>query len=240
GVFTPYAGIVFDVTRAVTAYVSYADIFQPTTVIDENAQVIDPATGINLETGLKIALFDDQMNISGAVFETKQDNVPQWVGILDDGRYYYRAVDGTKTRGYEIEVAGRIGPSWNLSGGFARSLPKDGQGQRWLVHIPTNTFKLYSSYRFDSGVLQGLTVGGNFRWQSEIENNNPQPRGLGLRYVQDAYGVLDLMAKYSVTPRVSAQLNVNNLFDKKYFTDVQLNGWYGEPRNAVLSVRFAY
>jgi outer membrane receptor for ferric coprogen and ferric-rhodotorulic acid len=45
-----------------------------------------------------------------------------------------------------------------------------------------------------------------------------------------------------VTERTSLQLNVNNVFDKTYYSN---NAWfagfvYGEPRNARLTLRHAF
>mgnify|MGYP002150045682 CR=1 FL=1 len=42
-----------------------------------------------------------------------------------------------------------------------------------------------------------------------------------------------------ISPKLSASLNVNNLFDKTYFRRVGFynGGFYGEPRNVMLTVR---
>lgn len=239
GVFTPYAGVVFDFTRTLSGYFSYTDIFQPTTQLDVNAQVLDPSEGVNRELGIKMALLDEQLNISASVFEVQQSNVPEWVGYLPDGRYYWRSIDGTHTKGYEIEVAGRIRSNWDVSGGFSRSAPTRNGGQPWLIYIPKNTFKLYTSYRVATGRLQGMILGANLRWQSEIRNSTPVP-SFSPSYVQGSYAVVNLMARYRITPRVSAQLNFNNVLDEKYFSNVEQAGWYGEPRNVSLTMRFAY
>lgn len=240
GVFTPYAGLVFDFTRTLSGYFSYTDIFQPTTQLDVNAKLLDPTEGSNREAGVKLALLDERLNVSASVFKVKQSNVPEWVGLLPDGRYYWRSIDGTITEGYELEVAGRIRSNWDVSGGFSRSEPTRNHGQPWMTYIPKSTFKLYTSYRVGAGPLQGTTLGANLRWQSETRNDNPVPQGLGLSFVQSSYTVLDLMARYRLSPRVSAQLNLNNVFDETYFTSVQPSGWYGEPRNVALTVRLAY
>lgn len=239
GVFTPYAGVVFDFTRTLSGYFSYTDIFQPTTQLDVNAQVLEPSEGVNREVGIKMALLDEQLNISAAVFEVQQSNVPEWVGYLPDGRYYWRSIDGTHTEGYELEVAGRIGSNWDVSGGFSRSVPTRNGGRPWLIYIPKSTFKLYTSYRVATGRLQGMILGANLRWQSEIRNSTPVP-ALSPPYVQGDYAVVNLMARYRITPRVSAQLNFNNVLDEKYFSNVEQAGWYGEPRNVSVTMRFAY
>ncbi|MDP0941656.1 TonB-dependent receptor domain-containing protein, partial [Klebsiella quasipneumoniae] len=64
-------------------------------------------------------------------------------------------------------------------------------------------------------------LGGGARWQSEgwksISN-------AGLRrsevLTHDAYWLVDLMARYQITENLSATLNVNNVFDKNYYTNI--------------------
>ncbi|MNU05831.1 Ferripyoverdine receptor precursor [compost metagenome] len=48
---------------------------------------------------------------------------------------------------------------------------------------------------------------------------------------------------YQATPELSFGLNVNNVFDKKYYVPsyntLSSNNYYGEPRNVMLTVRYA-
>lgn len=48
------------------------------------------------------------------------------------------------------------------------------------------------------------------------------------------------MTRYDISRQLSATLNVSNLLDKKYFASVTENGVYGEPRNAVLSLKYFF
>ncbi|MNR41149.1 Ferripyoverdine receptor precursor [compost metagenome] len=61
-------------------------------------------------------------------------------------------------------------------------------------------------------------------------------------YTQESYWVLDAMAKYQVTEQVSVTLNANNLTDEKYFSNLGFydGGFYGDPRNYMLTTRFDF
>lgn len=50
--------------------------------------------------------------------------------------------------------------------------------------------------------------------------------------------VADMMARYRFNARLSAQLNVNNLFDEDYYEQIGFysQAWWGEPRSAVVSL----
>ncbi len=49
------------------------------------------------------------------------------------------------------------------------------------------------------------------------------------------------MARYQVTDHFAATLNVNNLFDEKYYAGMAGSyGHYGTPRNAMLDLRYDF
>lgn len=237
GVVTPYAGIVYDLTPQWSVYGSYTDIFRPATVYDVNGDLLDPAEGLNLEAGVKFAFFENRLNLSLAVFRTKKDNVPEYVpgpggatSYGPTGQYIYKGVDGTRTTGFEVEVAGQLTPAWQISGGYSHSRPKDAEGDPRLTYIPTRQLKVFSAYRLP-WADGALTLGGNVRWQNGAWYEEARQGGLTL---------VDLMGQYRITPKLTATLNVNNVFDKSYYTDIQIAGWYGLRRNAFLNLRYAF
>ncbi|WP_311985824.1 TonB-dependent receptor domain-containing protein [Pseudomonas bharatica] len=101
-----------------------------------------------------------------------------------------------------------------------------------VTEIPRNSVKLFTTYRLP-GELDRLTVGGGVNWQSET--------GYALSYAttQSSYTIANLMARYQISPSLSATLNVNNLFDKEYLTTTAA-GLYGAPRNFMTTLRYAY
>lgn len=239
-VFTPYAGIVVDLTDELAVYSSYTKIFQPSTRFDANGQLLDPAEGNNIEVGAKLALFDNQLNLSAAYYRTQKDNVPEYVPSADGstnlgptGQFVYEGVDGTKTTGFELEAAGRLTPDWQVSGGYSYTNPKDGAGKPRLTYIPRKTFKLFTSYR-PSQLIEGLTVGANLRWQNRIHASNP------FAYSQGSFAVMDLMAHYDINREWALTLNLNNLTNKRYYTNINASGWYGEPRSAFVNLRYTF
>ncbi|MNN44501.1 Ferripyoverdine receptor precursor [compost metagenome] len=87
-----------------------------------------------------------------------------------------------------------------------------------------------------------MTVGGGARWQGKSWQavNNPV-RGRE-DYTQEAYWLVDLMTRYQFTDSLCGQVNLNNLFDKKYFTNVGFYNsyYYGDPRNVSVSARYDF
>lgn len=155
------------------------------------------------------------MNASAALFEVKQKNTPQ---LVDDSgpQEIYRAIAGTTTRGIETEISGEVLPGWNLFGGYTYRESHDKEGNRVETNQPMNLFKLATTYRLP-GDWNKLTVGGNMTWQSDIYAVNSD---LGTKAHQRDYGVVVLLANYAFDEHLSLGLNLNNLFDKKYY-----DGW---------------
>ncbi|PEQ13991.1 hypothetical protein B2G71_04320 [Novosphingobium sp. PC22D] len=241
GVFTPYGGLVVDITDSVSAYVSYSKIFNPQTNEDIDGDRLAPLTGANYEGGLKASFFDEKLNASIAVFYIAQDNFALDTGLLNPkGNTAYEAVSGTKSKGFELEVSGEALPGWQVSGGFSHAKVKDRDDAPLETHIPVDTFKFFSSYDF-SDTLEGVTIGGNLRWQGRVYREDAF--GVWANndiFEQDGFVLVDLMARYAVSEHLSLTANVNNIFDQKYFSAVGYSGRYGTPRQALVSAKYQF
>lgn len=87
-------------------------------------------------------------------------------------------------------------------------------------------------------MLDKFTVGSSIRWQSKFYSVGINDLQSAL-YTQKAYTVLDLMAKYQMTPDLSFTLNVGNLTNTKY----RLNYWantYGDPTSYTGSLTYKF
>ncbi|TBU76152.1 TonB-dependent siderophore receptor [Phytopseudomonas daroniae] len=237
GVVTPYAGLVVDVSPHVSLYASYASIFEAQSSKDMNESSLPPKEGLTYEVGAKGEFFDRRLNASIAHFWMRVDNEAEVVGLTPSGETAYRAVAGAITRGYEVELSGELAPGWQAQGSYVmNSSTLDSASSN-----PQHQFKLGNTYAFEDGALQGLTVGAATRWQSGISTSRDQAR-----LQQEAYWLFDLMSRYQVSEQLSVSANVNNLFDKQYFSGVTnfnaqgLFYTWGEPRNFNLSARYDF
>ncbi|WP_081884626.1 TonB-dependent siderophore receptor [Pseudomonas sp. AAC] len=247
GQVTPYAGVVYDLTDEHSVYASYTSIFQPQSYRDRNGSPLDPREGDNYEIGLKSELFDGRLNTAIALYMIKRDNLaesdPGQIVPGTDGETAYRAVSGAKTKGFDLEASGELLPGWNLTASYSHSVTKDSDGERLNTVAPAEMFKLWTTYRLP-GEWEKLTVGGGANWQSGIHfTATPWQLGQTVKAKQEQYTVVDLMARYRFTEQVSATLNVNNLFDKKYLSALDTTfygGYYGDPRNVMLTTQYRF
>lgn len=239
----PYAGLVADLTGNVSAYASYTEIFNPQNFQDRNGRYLDPVQGENYEIGVKGAWFDNRLNASVALFRLKQDNVAKQDGsALVDGTIYaaYIATDGVVSKGIEAELAGDITPRWHVTLGYSYNDAKDPTGARVVPDIAHSLFRGFTSYRLSDGP-NGLSFGGGVTWTGSRQVNDIFPGNSTVSYtVREApYLLANLFAKYDLNERLSVQANLNNLFDKRYYVGINSDGqgWFGEPRSVMVTLR---
>lgn len=248
--FLPYAGVVLSPFGNLSIYASYTTIFQPQNYLDADNKLLPPIEGNTYEGGIKGEFFGGRLNAALSVFRMEQSNVALLSGrvpidpSVPNGpqRNAYRAVDGVVSKGFEAEVAGEILPGWNITAGYSRFKARYASGADINSLIPRRQFNLFTTYKLP-GALEGLTVGGGARWQSKVWVHQLLAEVLGVpRLEQDAYLVADLMARYQFNDRLSVQLNVNNVFDRKYAapTDDGMQVYWQAPRNAQLRIKYQF
>lgn len=234
--FIPFAGLVYDVNDQWSVYGSYTEVFDPQSYRDRNGEYLDPVMGKSYEIGAKAELFNGGMNATIALFDTRQNNVAvRDVGYLVPGTPdpAYFGADGIHTRGVEVELAGEIRPGWNLFLGATALRMKAADGSEHGPEQPRRSVKLFTSYELPDQ-WDKWTLGGGMRWQSKTWGPL-STGGTDYRVEQGSYAVVDAMARYDISDTWSAQLNINNLFDRSYYTQPQAISW-GEPRNATLTI----
>ena len=248
GRLIPYAGITYDLTDYLTAYASYTDVFMPQEFynLDRNSKLIDPDEGENYEIGLKSEFFDGRLNASLAYFEVKESNRPipddAWNNLQPTPPNYAFKGTAAKTKGYELEVSGELSPGWSLQAGYTHKVVRDDTGKKISTFEPEDQLSFYTIYKL-KGDLNKVSVGGGARWQSTAWQemyNSPKDRYED--FSQKPYWVVDLMTRYQFTENLSTTLNVNNVFDKYYYTNIGFynSAIYGEPRNFMLTTRWDF
>jgi outer membrane receptor for ferric coprogen and ferric-rhodotorulic acid len=242
--FVPYAGLIFDVGRNYSVYASYTEIFKPQNNRNEQGEILAPITGKSVEIGTKAAWMDGRLNGAAALFQTQQDNLAERTGqtvIGSRNTAAFRPVKGAKVEGLDLELGGEVMPGWSIATSYTTHLAKDANGAPINTSKPRNLFKLFSTYRLPNE-LNRFVVGGGVTWQNRMYQDATAPGNRRVRVAQSSYALVNLMAKYEVSKTVTASINVNNLFDKTYHSQIGFynQGWYGAPRNVMLSLRAQY
>ncbi|CCK06594.1 FhuE receptor precursor [Cronobacter sakazakii 696] len=237
---TPYAGLIYDIDDTWSAYASYTSIFQPSGQRDVNSEFLDPTTGKAYEAGLKADWFNTRLTASLAVFRIEQDNVAVNTGVIipgSGGQTAYKSVDGTVSKGVELELNGALTDNWQLTFGASRYVAEAGDGVAVNPDQPRTTMKLFTRYQLPT--LPALTVGGGARWQTKTWQDIAGPNG-DTRISQNGYTVVDLFTRYQATKNLAVQANLNNVFDKAYYDYLGTYGVYGAPRNFSVTASYSF
>ena len=248
GRLVPYVGVTYDLNDNFTAYASYTDIFMPQTYNrDRNNKVLEPDEGKNYEVGIKGEFYGGRLNTSLAYFEVHESNRAE-----PDAEYnadptnpsilYASVGTKAKAKGFEAEMSGELAPGWQAQAGFTHKVIRGSDDEKISTWEPEDQLSLYTTYKFE-GPLDRLTIGGGARWQNRSwQNIYNRAKDQYQDFSQDAYWLVDAMARYQVSEHLSTTLNVNNLFDKQYYTNIGFynTAYYGDPRNVMVNTRWDF
>ena len=252
---TRYAGLVYDLDANHSVYVSYTDIFKPQTEKGLGGQVVKPIKGENYEVGIKGEYFDGALNASAAIFQIDQNNraqeMPDVKGCgTTPVSSCYEASGLVRSRGIDLEVQGALTENWQLAGGYTYTQTKyvtdadtSLEGQDFNRRLPRQMFKVSTIYNL-SGDLNRWRIGGDLYQQSQIRTSGGSGTS-AWKNRQGSYTVAGLVAGYKANEHLDLQVNVNNLFDRKYYSSVANGAYepydiYGDPRNFKLTARYSF
>jgi len=218
---------------------------------------VDPQTAVSYELGLKWDLFDGSAAFTGAVFRTDRKN---YLVASGDPNVPTQQLDGkARVDGVQIGLAGNITQDWAVFTNYAHLRSKvlqsvsdftiattgvDAQAGNPLANTPKDSANLWTTYNLHHGFLVGYGV--NYTSWVWATANDATPTAIYNRATIPGFVVHNLMAAYSWNRNFNLQLNVSNIFDKEYFTQLRTvsttSGWVnpGAGRTATLAANVAF
>jgi iron complex outermembrane receptor protein len=212
--FSPRVGIVYQPIEPVSLYASYTTSFQPSFGVSRNADesTFDPERGRQFEVGVKGDI-TDSLSFTAALFDIRRRNVR----TPDPNNRLFSVQTGeVASRGFELGLGGEVLPGWNLTANYTlldafvskdNSIPVGNS----LANVPDNQFSLWSTYELQEGSLEGLGFGLGLYYVSQRAGNSDNSFTLPSYFRTDA-------ALFYRRDNWRAQLNVENLFNSRYFT----------------------
>ena len=234
--FTPYVGAVYDLNDTHSVYASYTGIYRPQVEIGTNFKALAPLKGKNYEAGIKSEWLNKKLNSSFALFRTEQENQALAIGTSGT-RTIYEGIEAT-SKGYEFDVSGEVTDRLNINAGYTRLMSvKNDQDQNVNPFVPRHLFHLTTVYNVP--YLQNLKVGASLNWQSDTHVDIGS-----VRYEQDSYATLNLMANYKIDDHWNAALNLYNVTDEKYLSSLRYafagQAFYAAPMNGLATLTWKY
>lgn len=233
---TPYVGAVYDVNSESSVYASYTGIYRPQVETGTSGSVLAPLKGKNYEMGVKSEWFNKRLNSAFALFKTEQENQAVAIGQTAQ-RTIYEGIEAT-SKGYELDISGEVMDGLSLNAGYTRLMSIKGQGGTSAnTFTPRHMAHVSAVYRVP--FIQNLKVGASVNWQSDIYVDIGS-----VRYTQDSYAVLNLMANYKIDKHWDAAVNLYNVTDEKYLSSFRYaafgQAFYAAPFNGMATLTWKY
>ena len=256
---TPYVGAVWDFHRNLSVYASYADIFKPQELYDVNDNLLEPVVGRNYEVGVKGDFLERRLNASAALFRVVQDNLgepapgfPAEYLTPGGNTPHQSAGKGITTQGFETELSGSPRPGWNIYAGYTYAKSENASGEPFDRNLPEHLLRVFTTWQLP-GDWSRLTLGAGANWNSGISQILQRPTGAyqggepvtaDHEFRQGSVLRINAMARYRFTAGLSLLLNVDNLFDRKYYNHIASWGvplaYYGQPRRWRAALRYQF
>ena len=177
--------------------------------------------------GAKTEFFDGRLRATLAYYDLTKQNVAIASNNPALPLGFSVAAGEVRSRGPELDIQGEILPGWNVIATYAnqdvrvtKSNDTAESGGTFLVgnrlqFVPRNIGSVWSTYEVQQGVMDGFKFGGGVTMQDGSVNNANTLHTPG-------YALVGLMTGYSFEvgkSKITAQLNIDNLLDKTYFTN---------------------
>lgn len=226
------AGLLYRFDNGVAPYVSYATSFEPVTGVSANGLPFVPTTGEQYEAGVKYQPTFLPILLTAAVFDIRQQNVQSPSATPG----FFVQQGEVRSTGVELEARGNVTDSLELVGALTfldtrvtKSTDALLLGMRPQA-VPDFYGSAWANYTFRTGPVTGLTVGAGVRHVGATFGDDYNTLQTA------AYTVADLALKYELgnltrsLTGAALTLNVNNLFDKEYYSSCS-SGFYCQYAN---------
>lgn len=230
GLVSPRLALIYKPIAPVSLYASYARSSLPRageqlSSLTLSTQTLEPENFRNYEVGAKWEL-TPALSFTTAVYRLDHGNV-----VVRDplNPTLSHLVDAERSTGLELELSGTVIDRWSVHGGYAyqnaeitRSLSAAVVAGNRLGQVPDHSFSLWN--RYDVSRMWGMGLGIISRSESFVATDNA--------VVLPAFARVDAAVFFRITPRVRAHINVENLFDARYYPSAHSNNNIapGSPR----------
>jgi catecholate siderophore receptor len=217
---SPRAGVVLKPIVSASIYGSFTRAYLPSsgdqfaslTVI---TQQMKPEQFTNSEVGAKWDA-TSELSLTTAVYRLDRTNT-RATDPNDPTRIVQTG--SQRTKGYEFGINGTITRAWKIAGGYAHqrafvtSATTAARAGAQVAQVPRHTFSLWNNYQLLPRVGAGLGIIRRTDMFAAIDN----------AVILPGYTRADAAAFCSLSERTRLQVNVENLFDRRYFANADSN-----------------
>jgi len=259
--FTPRLGLVYQPTKDLSVFASYANSFTPNTGTTVDLKVIKPSIIDQYEVGIKKDFWRGMFTTNITIYQIENSNLAQTAEFNSNGLpnidSSIKVLSGsTKSKGIELDITARPAEGLNIIAGysyndmrFTKTSELEGsfiEGDR-LARTPANTANLSFFYTVPTGILKGIAIGSSANyigqrvggWNNQVKAT--EPNGVFDREIPlDGYKTIDISAgyewsKFSILCKLS---NVTNELNYTVHENYSVNPI--APRQVMTSLRYKF
>ncbi len=245
---SPRVGVLWQPIPALSLYGNYVENFGAPNLyaIGLDGQPPPAETAQQWEAGIKTEFFDGRLGATLAWFQLTKQNIAT---LHPDPQLALQRISvltgEARNEGVEFDITGELLPGWNVIANYTYidseiTKTNDNTLGNRFPNVPKHAGNIWTTYAFQNETLRGLKVGGGVTLRGKREGNQDND------FQMPGYAVFNLMTSYAIKmgkTRVTAQLNVNNLFNEEYFPSSGLTRTrigVGTPRVFLGSLRVEY
>jgi catecholate siderophore receptor len=217
---TYHAAVVYKPNINGSIYFDYGTSFDPSaeslSLTAATATVAPEKTTI-YEFGTKWNVLNQRLTLTGAMYQMQMANVRE----TDPNNPTADILAGNyRVRGFELGATGHLTDRWSVFGGYSfnDAIVVASPNPKEVGHSPPNaprhTLTAWTEYHLP---WHGLEVGGGINFVSARTASSTPVTGTNIIDRAPGYWTMQLMAKYPITPNLSAQVNITNVTDTYYY-----------------------
>jgi iron complex outermembrane receptor protein len=243
--FSPQAGISYEVMEEVSLYSSYGQGFRPNSGADVNNNLFRPEETKSYEVGAKYTTPDGKITSTVALFSMKKNNVLT-ADPVNSG--YSLAIGKARSKGIEFDLTAKLPEDIQvyltyaytdaevaedmLDPNFAQPILEGSP----LLNVPKNSANLLVTKEFTFGTDDIVIVGGGVNYVDSRLGET------ATSFYLPSYTLVKLLASWQPTEQLKLSVDVNNLFDKRYYASSYSQLWVapGAPRTFTAKVSYTF
>ena len=248
--FSPRIGLLYQPVQWLSIYGNYVNSLgtwgtSNVIAVDINGHPLPAQRSYSYEGGVKVEALNGRLRSTLSVFDITKTNVATR-DLASPDPNALRAVGEAHSSGVEVDVSGALTQRLSVIGSYAftdAKFSKDNSGLQGLqiANVPRQSGSLWLRSEL---IREKLAVGAGafLRGQRQGDNENT--------FQLPGYVTLDAYAAYTFKwerARLTPQLNIINLLDKRYFLNTNVYDAYprlgimpGQPFTVMGSIRWEY
>lgn len=231
------ASFMYEAPFGLNPYFSYSESFNLPTGLSGAQTLYDPNITRQYEVGVKYlpTWLDGTITLAGFRAKDKGALITSSTGIGST----VSSADPVRRKAVEVQIDANITDNWNASLAYTylKSYTETAAGNVRNALVPTSTVAAKTAYSFN-GMFEGLTVGVGVRYLGHSVTAKDYSVYSHARVPSAT--VVDLMARYTFNTNWVAQLNIDNIGNRRYVAACDTYCYYGQERkiNGSLSYKF--